>query len=84
MTTKAPAKKAPKAEEATIETPQGTRPSDLATAMGVSAKALRARLRKMYPRQATEKNTSWYLTTEQVEEVTAAFAAKPESDEDEA
>lgn len=57
-----------------------TRPSDLATELEVSPKALRGFLRREFPRAADAKNTSWNLTQEMIDKATAHFTA---SDEDE-
>jgi len=60
-------------EETEEETPLGTRPVDLAKELGMSPKVLRAWLRKTYPRDAQDKNKSWYLTEDQVDAAWAHF-----------
>jgi len=62
------------------ETPKGIRPPDLAKEIGIDPKRLRGWLRKEYPRATDEKNTSWYLTDDQVEAAWARFA--PEDDDE--
>lgn len=67
-------------EEIEVEETKVIRPSDLATELEVSPKALRGYLRRAFPRGTDQKNTSWHLTQEMIDKATAHFS---ESDEDE-
>ena len=49
-------------------------PSELSKELGVSAKVLRAYLRKEFPRKAEAKNTSWVITAAVAKKARAAFA----------
>lgn len=66
----------------TEEAPKGIRPKELAAELGIDPKTLRGRLRRMFPRTAEEKNTSWTITEEMREAVLAAVAKEAEADED--
>ena len=44
----------------------GSTPKELAKALGVSDKTLRAWLRKTYPRHSVQKGDWWYLTEDQI------------------
>ena len=48
-------------------------PNDVATQFGVSAKSLRAWLRRTYPRSSVDHNTRWDLTETQVAAAGAYF-----------
>jgi hypothetical protein len=67
-------------DETEAEATDVVRPSDLAAELEISPKALRAFLRREFPRADGAKNTSWTLSEEMVEKATAHFTA---SDEDE-
>ena len=68
-----------------VEAPKVVRPSDLATELEVSPKALRAFLRREFPRANEAKNTSWTLTDDMVKAATEHFTATDDEDsEDEA
>jgi hypothetical protein len=62
--------------ESTIMTPKA-----LATELGINPKSLRGYLRKEFTRPAESKNTSWFLTQEQVEAARKRFTASDEVDE---
>lgn len=49
-------------------------PKELADALGISPKVLRAWLRKEYPRTAEAKNTSWVITANVAAAAKKAFA----------
>ena len=59
------------------------RPGDLADELEMSPKVLRAWLRKTYPRKSDEKNTSWHLSTDQVEAARNHFSEEDEEETDE-
>jgi hypothetical protein len=54
------------------------RPNDVAERLGVDGKAVRNFLRSEFKRDATKKNTSWYLTPDMVEAIEEHFT--PEDD----
>jgi hypothetical protein len=53
-----------------------TRPEELANALGISGKVVRAYLRSTFPRPANAKNTSWSLTPKMVAQTKAYFAKR--------
>lgn len=65
----------------TVEAPKGIRPKELADELGIDPKTLRARLRRLFPRDASAKNTSWLITEEMKAQVVASMA-DDEDDED--
>jgi len=52
---------------------KGMRPVDLAKELDIDPKRLRGWLRKEFARDPEKKNTSWYLTDEQVEAARERF-----------
>jgi hypothetical protein len=54
-------------------------PNDLATQLGVSAKSLRAWLRRTYPRSSVDHSTRWNLTETQLAAASAHFGASRRS-----
>lgn len=60
------------------------RPADLATELEVSPKALRAFLRREFPRANEAKNTSWTLNSDMVKAATDHFTATDDDGDDEA
>lgn len=58
------------------------RPADLATELEVSPKALRAFLRREFPRANEAKNTSWTLNSDMVKAATDHFTASDDEDGD--
>jgi hypothetical protein len=54
-------------------------PNDLATQLGVSAKSLRAWLRRTYPRSSIDHSTRWNLTETQVAAASAHFGGSRRS-----
>ena len=59
------------------------RPKDLAEELGIDPKTLRGWLRKAYPRNPDEKNTSWALTEDQINAAYGQFSKdeEPETDD---
>lgn len=70
--------KAPKVDDTPAEAPEGMRPKDLAAELSVNPKSLRAYLRRAFPRKTEAKNTSWYLSPDQVTAARENFAKKDE------
>ena len=72
-------------EDETEETEEaeGMRPKVLAEELNINPKALRAFLRREFPRGNQEKNTSWYLTEEQISKAREYFSDEEEADETE-
>jgi hypothetical protein len=68
-------------EEETEETTV-VRPSVLAEELGVNAKSIRAFLRREFPRDIKDKNTSWYLTDSQVEAIRDHFTPSEDDEEE--
>jgi transcriptional regulator with XRE-family HTH domain len=65
------------------EEAKGMRPKDLAAELGIDPKTLRGWLRKEFPRNPNEKNTSWALTEEQIDAAYGRFSKdeEPETDD---
>jgi phage antirepressor YoqD-like protein len=78
-----PDTKAAKVEETKTETPQGTRPEDLAKELGITGKQLRGWLRQTFPRPAEQKRSSWYLTEQQVEAARTRYTKSEDEDSEE-
>jgi predicted site-specific integrase-resolvase len=57
-----------------------TRPEEVANALGISGKVVRAYLRSTFARPAEAKNTSWSLTPKQVEQTLGHFRARQAKD----
>ena len=53
--------------------PKTYRPEQLAEALGISGKVVRAYLRKEYTRPADAKGTTWVLTADQAKSTLAHF-----------
>lgn len=70
-------------EKPETEAPEGMRPKDLASELNLNPKSLRAYLRRAFPRTTEAKNTSWYLSADQVKAARENFA-KTEEGSDEA
>jgi hypothetical protein len=64
------------------EEPKGIRPNDLAKELGVNPKSLRAYLRKVHTRPNDAKNTSWYLSDAQADDVREHFAPQDDDAEE--
>lgn len=65
--------------EAPAEEPKVIRPKDLADALGISPKTLRAYLRRNFPRAAEQKNTNWAIPEPMAAQVVEAYK-KDQSD----
>lgn len=52
------------------------RPEQLATALGISGKVVRAHLRRTYKRPETAKGSTWVLSQKQATETLKHFRAK--------
>jgi hypothetical protein len=52
------------------------RPEELASALGISGKIVRAHLRRTYPRPSQAKGSTWVLNAKQASETLAYFKAK--------
>jgi len=52
------------------------RPEQLADALGISGKVVRAHLRRTFPRPVEAKGSTWVLSAKQAEETLAHFRAK--------
>lgn len=57
-------------------------PTMLAKTLGINPKALRAFLRKTFPRSAAEKNTSWHLTPAMIEAAEDHFLEDEDDESD--
>ena len=71
-------------EEAEVKEPEVNviRPEMLASELGMSnAKQIRAFLRATFPRDDSEKRSSWILTEKQAEAVRARFAPSEDDEE---
>lgn len=52
------------------------RPEQIAEALGISGKIVRAHLRRTYPRPASAKGSTWVLSQKQASETLAYFKKK--------
>jgi hypothetical protein len=69
-------------EDEETEDAAGMRPKDLAEELDINPKSLRAFLRREFPRDSKEKNTSWYLTDAQVEAARDHFTPSDDDEEE--
>lgn len=82
----------PEVEETEVDTDTDTEeetttsfmtPKQLAEELEIDPKTLRGFLRREFPRDESDKNTSWKLTDDQVEAARAKFTASDEDEDDE-
>lgn len=59
------------------------RPNDVAERLGVDGKAVRNFLRSEFKRDASKKNTSWYLTPDMVQAIEDHFVPQDDDTDDE-